>query len=161
MAPSWSSPSRASRALGIVALVACSSSSGPSTSVAGDAATCYPDTNGFNGGSYTLDLTVDDSGFSKLVLATENDAQVTLTLTNQGTLSHGFEVGCTTAATPEGCPTKVCFPAGATIAPIAPGTSKTVTFTTPTADGLIYPFRSSAPADASVSGLDDGQWSLE
>jgi hypothetical protein len=61
---------------------------------------------------------------------------------------------------PAGCSPEACFPAGATIAPIAAGTSTTVTFDTPTPDGLIYPFSSSAPGDSAVPGLNQGQWSL-
>ena len=53
-----------------------------------------------------------------------------------------------------------CFPASATIAPLAPGASATITFDTPTPDGLIYPFTSNEPADSAVPGLNDGQWSL-
>ena len=53
-----------------------------------------------------------------------------------------------------------CFPTGATIAPIAPGQSQTTTFFTPTPDNLIYPFRSGAPNDSAVPGLNDGQWSI-
>jgi len=108
----------------------------------------------------TLDLTVDDTGFSKAVVSTQNDSPVTLTLTNTGTKPHGFQVGCTTTTAPAGCLTKVCFPNDSTIAPIAPGTSKTITFETPTPDGILYPFRSNGPDDSKVTGLNDGQWSL-
>jgi len=141
-----------------VALLACESSTGGSAS-------CYPDNDGINGGSYTFDLTVDDTGFSKLVLSTQNDAQATVTLQNTGTKPHGFTVGCTSVLPsypdpPAGCSTTACFPSDATIAPLTPGASKTITFDTPTPDGLIYPFKSTEPDDSGVAGLNDGQWTL-
>ena len=147
-----------------------------STATVLNANACYPDNDGITGGSYTIELTVNDTGFfasggddagtsAKNIIATQNDAQVTLTLTNNGKTSHGFMVGCTSVTPayptlPAGCPTSACFPANATIAPIAPGASITVTFDTPTPDGLIYPFTSNDPADSAVSGLNNGQWSL-
>lgn len=144
------------------ALVHCSSSSG---NAGGDAGACFSDSDGINGGTYTFDLTVDDTGFSKTILATQNDSQVTITLKNTGTKPHGFEVGCTSVATaypdlPAGCPAKACFPASSTIAPIAPGATATITFDTPTPDSLIYPFGSSEPGDGAVPGLNSGQWTL-
>ena len=147
-----------------VLAVGCSSST-TGTSQGGDGASCFPDNDGINGGAYTFDLTVDDTGFSKTILASQNDAQVTLTLTNAGKKPHGFEVACTSVLpsypdVPAGCPTEACFPSGSTIAPLAPGKSATVTFDTPTPDGLIYPFRSSEPADDDVPALNAGQWTL-
>ena len=132
---------------------------------AADSGGCFPDSDGLTGGSYTIDLTVDDNAFSKNVLNTQNDATVTLTLTNNGTMPHGFEVDCTSVApaypnlSPM-CPSMSCFPSDSTIAPLAPGQSKTLLFFTPTADNLIYTFKSSAPSDISVPGLNMGQWSL-
>jgi hypothetical protein len=130
-----------------------------------DTDACFPDGDGVSGGYYTFDLTVDDTGFSKNLLNTQNDAQVTLTLTNLGTTPHGFAVGCTsvTAAYPDlppSCPTTVCFPSDATIPPLAPGASATIVFSTPTVDSVIYPFTSGEPSDSSVPGLNNGQWSL-
>jgi hypothetical protein len=87
---------------------------------------------------------------------------------------------------PAMCPTVSCFPgasvpgstvdggasdggptdggaaaqAPAAIAPIAPGTSQTIMFLTPTPDGLIYPFTSNNPDDSAVPALNNGQWSL-
>jgi hypothetical protein len=146
-----------------VALLRCSGSSGGNGSADGGA--CFADADGINGGTYTFDLTVDDTGFSKAILATQNDSQVTISLKNTGTKPHGFVVGCTSVASaypdlPAGCPTTACFPAGASIAPLAPGASATITFDTPTPDNLIYPFRSSEPADSAVPGLNSGQWTL-
>jgi len=133
-----------------------------------DAAYCYPDNDGITGGTYTIDLVVNDTGFfaggpdagTKELLSTQNNAQVTLKLTNNGTRPHGFKVGCTQATAPAGCPTTVCFPENSFIAPIAPGTTTTITFDTPTPDGIIYPFTSDEPADSSVAALNAGQWSL-
>jgi hypothetical protein len=126
---------------------------------------CFPDADGATGGAYTLSLTVDDDGFSKTVLNTQNNATITLTLKNAGTLPHGFELDCVDVTSefphqPPGCPATSCFPAESTIAPLAPGESRTVTFVTPTTDNLIYPFKSSAPGDVDIPGLNGGQWSL-
>jgi hypothetical protein len=170
------------------ALLHCTSSSsnpttscstiGPDADLYQDAGVCYPDNDGINGGSYTIDLVVDDNGFlasevgdagdggvTKNIIATQNDAQVTLTLTNMGTKPHGFEVGCTSVCPaypnlPVGCSPDACFPSNSTIATLAPGASVTITFDTPTPDGLLYPFKSPVPADSTVSGLNEGQWSL-
>lgn len=130
----------------------------------------------------TVDLVVDDTGFyagspdsgadtdagMKTVITTQNGSTITFTLTNRGTKEHGFEVGCTSVLAaypdlPAGCSSMACFPSGSTIAPIAPGASKTVTFVTPIPDNLLYPFKSSAPGDANVPGLNGSEgsaWSL-
>jgi hypothetical protein len=138
---------------------------------------CFPDSDGITGGSYTIDLVVDDTGFypsggddagMRNVLTTQNDATVTLMLKNTGTKLHGFEVECTRVTPafpnlPAGCPTMSCFPSNSIIAPIAPGTSTVITFFTPTPDGLLYPFKSSAPDDSTVPGLNGSQgsaWNL-
>jgi hypothetical protein len=144
-----------------------------SSSAGEDAGACFPDNDGINGGSYTIDLVVNDVGFfasgedagAKTIIATQNDAQVTFTLTNTGTRPHGFEVECTSVTTaypdvPAGCPTTACFPSSSTIPSLAAGASVTITFDTPTPDGLIYPFKSPVAADSSVPGLNAGQWSL-
>jgi len=165
MAHAGRSP-RLHAALGLlgVALVGCSSSGGDSGG-GGGAAACFPDNDGINGGDYTFDLTVDDTAFSKKIISTQNDAQATVTLKNTGTKPHGFAVGCTGTASsypdaPAGCPTVACFPSDATLAPIAPGASQTITFDTPTPDNLIYPFKSTEPDDSTVPALNDGQWVL-
>jgi hypothetical protein len=126
---------------------------------------CFPDADGLTGGSYTFELTVTDTGFSKTVLSTQDNSMVTLKLTNAGTTPHGFQLDCVDPRTvytklPAMCPTMICFPDAAKIAPIAPGESKTVTFSTPTADNLIYPFRSGEPGDSAVAGLNNGQWTI-
>ncbi len=157
-------------------LLHCSSSSSPASGGA-DGGKCFPDSDGITGGSYTIDLVVDDTGFypsggddagMKNVITTQNDATVTLTLKNSGTKPHGFEVECTSVTPaypnlPAGCSTMACFASNSTVAPIAPGTSKTITFFTPTPDGLLYPFKSSEPGDSSVPGLNGSlgsAWSL-
>jgi hypothetical protein len=176
MNPARSRSLRAVPLLVGLVLVHCSSSSSSGAS-SGDGGACFPDNDGINGGQYTIDLVVDDTGFypsggddagMKNVIATQNDAQVTLTLKNTGTKPHGFEVECTSATPaypdlPAGCSSKVCFPSSSTIAPIDPGTSKTITFDTPTPDGLLYPFKSSEASDSTVPGLngsDGSAWSL-
>ena len=126
---------------------------------------CFPSNTGTTGGADTFDLTVDDTGFSKMLLTTLSSAQVTLTLTNNGTKPHGFKVGCTSVTSayptlPAGCPTTACFDPSASIAPLAPGASRTISFETPVPDNLIYPFTSNDPDDSAVPGLNGGQWSL-
>jgi hypothetical protein len=128
---------------------------------------CFPDNDGVTGNPtpYIFDVMVNDTGFSKMLLTTQNSSPVMLTLTNTGTKPHGFKVECTSVTpayptVPAGCPTTACFPAGSTIAPLAPGASTTVTFMTPIPDSLIYPFNSNEPDDSNVPALNDGQWSL-
>jgi hypothetical protein len=162
---------RAALALGVSALVHCGSASTPTGggapgadgSATSDA--CFPDSDGINGGEDTFVITVDDTGFSKTILATQNDAQATVTLTNTGTKPHGFKVGCVSVLSsypnlPSGCPRDSCFASNAEIPPLAPGESATITFDTPTPDNLIYPFTSNEAADSDVPGLNDGQWAL-
>jgi hypothetical protein len=125
----------------------------------GGGSSCFDDSNGLSGGDYTFVLTVDDSGFSKQILQSENLAQVTLTLTNMGTKPHGFQVECIATSAPAGCLPRSCFPDGSAIPPLGPGASATVVFDTPSAEG-IYAFESSEPGDGAVSGLNDGQFIL-
>jgi hypothetical protein len=103
-----------------------------------------------NGGTYTFDLNVDDTGFHPLVLSAENDATVTLTITNTGTRPHDFVLECLPTPNGSGCPAQSCFSAEASVpsvAPIEPGKSVTVTFVTPNVEG-IYTFRSDLPGDS-------------
>jgi hypothetical protein len=155
----------------VAALVDCSSSSGSSgASDKGDDDddACYPDNDGQTGdldGMPMFDLTVDDTGFSKMLLTTQNSAVVMLTLTNNGTTPHGFQVGCTSVTSsypnlPAGCAATACFPANSAIAPLDPGKSATILFTTPVPDNLLYPFTSNEPADSAVPALNNGQWNL-
>jgi hypothetical protein len=152
-------------ALAGVALLQCEASSSGGSS-------CFPDADGTNNMPATVDLVVTDTGFyagspdsgadydagMQTVITTQNLSPITFTLTNQGTIEHGFEVDCASVLSvypnlPSGCPSTACFPSSSTIAPIAPGTSTTVTFLTPAPDNVIFPFKSSAPGDANVSGL--------
>jgi hypothetical protein len=178
---------RVSTALIAPALLHCSSSDSSSSSgmvdcssVKPDAGmtasldTCYPDNDGINDQTYTIDIAVNDTGFTstggddagaKNIIATQNSSQVILKLTNNGTKPHGFTVGCISVCSsyptlPTGCSPLACFPSNSTIAPITAGTSASVTFVTPVPDGLIYPFSSGAPGDDAVPGLNQGQWSL-
>jgi len=153
--------------------VSCSSIS-PDAAVTAAPGTCYPDNDGINNETYDVEIAVNDTGFTstggddagaKNIIATQNDSQVTLKLVNNGTKPHGFKVGCVSVCSayptlPAGCSPMACFPSDSTIAPIMPGASATITFDTPTPDGLIYPFSSSAPGDSNVPGLNQGQWSL-
>ena len=121
------------------ALVACGSSSG------GDI--CGPgDQDGVAGGSYAFDLTVTDDAFQPSILKAQNDATVTLTLTNTGTKPHDFVIDCLATPNGNGCPTTSCFPVSAVIAAVAPGATATATFVTPLPEG-IYVFRSDPPGD--------------
>ena len=121
------------------ALIACSS--GPDDSV------CSPDSDGINGGNYTFDLTVDDTGFSPIILKAQNDANVTLTITNHGAAAHDFSIDCLATPNDQGCPTQSCFDPASTFAPIAPGASATQSFSTPNPEG-IYTFRSNVGSDS-------------
>jgi hypothetical protein len=150
------------------------SSLAPDAGMTASLDTCYADNDGINDQTYTIAIAVTDTGFTstggddagvKNIIATQNSSQVTLTLTNNGTMPHGFTVGCVSVCSsyptlPTGCSPSACFPSGATIAPIAAGATATVTFVTPVPDGLLYPFSSGAPGDESVSGLNQGQWNL-
>jgi len=144
----------------VAPLVGCGA--GSDTSTGGE---CFPDADGVTGGAYTLELTVDDEGFSKTVLSTQDNSTVTLTLRNAGSVAHGFELGCVSVTSefpqlPAGCPSLSCFPPESALGPLEPGESKSVTFFTPTPDNLIYPFHSNAPDDVAVPGLNRGQWSI-
>ncbi len=126
---------------------------------------CYPDADGVTSQPSTINLTVTDDAFSRVLINTQNNSSVTLTLTNAGTAPHGFAVSCMDVTSeyphlPAGCSSETCFPADSVIDPLMPGESKTVTFVTPVPDNIIYPFQSSAPADAMVPGLNGGQWSI-
>jgi hypothetical protein len=111
---------------------------------------CKPDdADGVVGVDITLVVKVDDASFQPAIVKTQNSSHVTLTLTNTGTKSHGFAVDCLPTPNGRGCPDRSCFPAEATIAPIAPGASTTVKFTSPVVEG-IYIYRSTAEGDAAT-----------
>ena len=163
-------------------LVNCNSSSVGSSASGDDGGDCYADNDGVNNVPSLIDIVVTDTGFyagsadagadldagMKTVVTTQNSSTIQLTLTNAGTMDHGFAVVCTSVLPsypdlPPGCSSMACFPGGSTIAPIAPGASKTVTFVTPVPDNLIFPFKSTASGDAHVPGLNGSAgnaWSL-
>jgi hypothetical protein len=107
-----------------------------------DDTVCSPDSDGINGGDYTFVLDVSDTAFSPIILKAQNDANVTLTITNTGSVPHDFSIDCLPTPNDQGCPTTSCFDPDSTFAPIAPGVSTTQTFATPNPEG-IYTFRSS------------------
>lgn len=174
---------RALVALASLAMLSCGSSDNDPDDVDDDddedpfkSGMCFPDADGLTGGDYTFELTVTDTGFSKMVLSTQDNSMVKLTLKNEGTKPHGFVVGCASVLEafpnlPAMCPKETCFPGStpdggtnddtdmpAWIDPIEPGESKTITFLTPTTDDVIYPFSSNSPDDEDVEGLNNGQW---
>ena len=120
---------------------------------------CSPgDTDGLIGGCFVFDVTVNDQGFSPVILKAQNLGQVTLQLHNAGASPHDFVVDCLPTPNGQGCPAQSCFPAAARIPPLAPGASATTTFVTPNPEG-IYNFRSDVgtdsqdESDGGVSGL--------
>jgi hypothetical protein len=111
---------------------------------------CKPDdADGIVNQNITVALKVDDTSFQPAIVKTQNSSTITLTLTNAGTKPHGFGVDCLATPNSNGCPTTSCFPAEATIAPVAPGASATVKFITPPVEG-IYTYRSAAPGDTAT-----------
>jgi hypothetical protein len=119
----------------------------------GSTACTLSDSDGITGGSDVFDVTVDDSGFSPILVKAQNRAAVTLTLTNAGTRPHDLVVDCLPTPNAYGCPSVSCFPAGANIPALAPGASMTTSFVTPNPEG-IYTFRSDVGMDSEL--LDDG-----
>ena len=96
------------------------------------------DQDGVQGGDYTFALTVTDLAFAPTTIFwTQNNASVTLTLTNAGSTPHDFVLRCRGSA---------CFSGASTVSPLLPGASTTVQFTTPNAEG-IYEFVSDLPGD--------------
>jgi hypothetical protein len=123
-----------------------------------DESSCVPDdADGIANVDIAVALSVDDSTFAPAIVKTQNSSNVTLTLTNTGTRPHGFSVDCYPTPNARGCPAEVCFPNEATIAPIAPGASATVKFTTPAYEA-IYTYRSTADGDGALA---TGQFILQ
>jgi hypothetical protein len=158
---------RKSRALGTVVLVLgapllhCSSPTG-------SGGECYPDNDGTNDVPQPIELTVDDTGFSRTDITTQNDSVITFTLKNTGKKPHGFVVESTSVLPgypnlPAGCATTSSFPPDSTITALGPGKSKTIVFLTPTPDNITFPFKSNEAADSKVPGLngsDKNGWTL-
>jgi hypothetical protein len=104
------------------------------------------DLDGIIGGAYTFALHVDDIGFEPRVIAVQNTAEITLTLTNDASTTSGFSIDCLATPNQDGCPAQSCFPDSHLIAPVAPGASATVHFRVPEVEG-IYSFRALAEDD--------------
>lgn len=110
----------------------------------GDGSCTPDDANGIDGddtGPATFIVTVNDDEFAPAILSVENNAEVTLTLTNEGTRAHGFQIDCLPTPNDDNCPLESCFPDEARILPIDPGETKTIVFETPLVEGL-YTVRS-------------------
>lgn len=124
----------------------------------GDENSCVPDdADGIANIDVNVELTVDDAAFAPAIVKTQNTSSITLTLTNKGTRPHGFAIDCHPTPNTRGCPPQICFPPEATVAPLAPGASATVKFTTPAYEA-IYTYRSTAEGD---SALATGQFILQ
>jgi len=93
------------------------------------------DQDGVVGGTYAFEITVDDSKFSPTAIwKTQNVADVTLSLKNEGTRSHGFRVRClAVSSAPSGTS---CFPSSTSIAPLDPGANATKKFRVPYPEGI-------------------------
>ena len=114
----------------------------------GGESVCKPgDADGVNGGCFAFTITVDDNGFSPIILKAENNARVVVTVKNAGTKAHDFSVGCIATSNLRGCPAQTCFPAASAIPAISPGASASVSFVTPNPEG-IYVFRSDLNGDS-------------
>jgi hypothetical protein len=112
---------------------------------------CAPDdADGIVGVELAAQVTVDDRGFAPPIVKVQNKSLLVLTLTNAGTRPHGFAVDCLPTPNARGCPTQSCFPDDVTIAPLAPGASKTVKLATPAVEG-IYTYRSQADGDGALT----------
>jgi hypothetical protein len=127
------------------ALLGCSGGGGGAGTGAGGS--CMPnDADGVVGGKYTFDVTVDDDGFSPMILKAQNTSSITVNLHNGGTTQHGFAVGCIATPNDNGCPTRSCFPGDASVDPVDPGADAMLKFALPLAEG-IYPITSTAGGD--------------
>ena len=98
------------------------------------------DADGVIGGKYTFALRVNEVTFDPILFTAQNTADITLTLTNQGTTESGFSIDCLPTPNDDGCATQSCFPESHAIEPIAAGASETVEFQVPEVEG-IYTFR--------------------
>jgi hypothetical protein len=106
----------------------------------------HDDADGVIGGNVAFELNVTDGGFEPTILAAQNLAKVTLTLSNKGTKLNSFVIDCIPTPNINGCPTTSCFPATASIAPVDPGGSAVTTFEVPRAEGIYY-YHSDVPGD--------------
>ena len=132
----------------VTALAATCCTSNNDQANGGDAGkSCAPnDQDGIIGGDAKFLLTVNDQGFTPLVIAAENAANVTLELVNAGTKSHDFVIDCIPNPNTVGCPQTSCFPEQADIEPLPPGATAETSFVTPLIEGIYY-FHSDEPGD--------------
>jgi hypothetical protein len=101
---------------------------------------------GVSGGAASIVIIVDDDGFRPRQVTAQDKAKVTLTLKNEGTRPHGFAVDCVPTPNSDSCPSQSCFLDNATIPPIPPGGSATITVVAPDLERP-YPIRSTARGD--------------
>jgi len=83
-------------------------------------------------------------------LEAQNQAIITLKLTNAGTSPHGFEIACVQTPNDDGCQTEWCFPAESEIAPIDPGETATAVFKVPLYEGE-YPITTGVEGDKAAA----------
>jgi hypothetical protein len=103
---------------------------------------CQPDdADGVIGGDYEFEVTVNDEAFTPAILTTQNESEVVLRFTNEGSGPLGFFIECLPTPNDRGCATESCFPKAAEIEPLAPGESAEITFFTPVVEGIyrIFP----------------------
>jgi hypothetical protein len=97
---------------------------------------CEPDDfDGIQGGEVPFEVFVTDDEFRPRILTAQNRANVTLTLTNEGSRPLGFFIECLPTPNDDGCPVESCFPEAAQIAAIEPGETATTEFEVPVVEG--------------------------
>jgi hypothetical protein len=112
---------------------------------------CTPDdADGIISEPASVFLTVTDTKFEPIVVATQNTSEITLKLTNEGTRPHSFVVACKPTPNNDGCPMESCFPSESKIEPVAPGQEVTIIFETPLVEG-IYDFHSDVAEDTELT----------
>jgi hypothetical protein len=132
----------------LVVAVAISAGTACSGSDARAADPCKPDdADGIIGGQASFVVSVTDDAFGPRILTAQNQTDVTLKLTNDGTTPHGLAVACLPTPNDDGCPSTSCFPDAATVAPLDPGADATVTFRVPLVEG-IYAVTTGVDGDA-------------
>ncbi len=113
----------------------------------GDDPCVQVDQDGVVGGDFAFEVAVGDTGFTPVILKAQNSGVVTVKVTNTGSTPHGFVVDCLVVA---GC--TACLPDAAKVGPLAPGETRTTTFTVPEQEG-IYAIRSNVPGDTFAAQL--------
>jgi hypothetical protein len=108
----------------------------------GEKDSCQPDdADGQIGGDYDFEVIVNDEAFTPAILTTQNESEVVLQFTNEGSSPLGFFIECLPTPNDRGCATESCFPKDAEIEPLGPGESAKITFETPIVEGIyrIFP----------------------